>query len=373
MLKECGQQLFCSLAVAANNMTSDVWLSLTSYFCKSKKAKVFHHMKDPKIRTPKEATEATEAPCGNPRPGASHCEPRDQRSPSPKPRRRQFRRSHPSAHPYKSQLLKAQSTRKAQGRQEFDIDRFDRSIDMVWHSQYVQYVSVCHSTGKCPKCVTYEICSKHVPNMFHTCSKHVPNMFQTCSKHVKYSLQGQLWVWRCQSVDFFAFCLACKICNSNIYLCTAHLSRWRHVRTSIQRCSRWFPNGIKWFTCRFLCKISWSKNHYEGGLKTQCSKCSKILGWTELKPVSCLSCQGQGHHPMGMATLGSSDGPIYFLRRTHFEGRTTYASPSPCTHLFPLQHESGGPVNRTCWALVSVQRFQSDTCHLLQFILINDH
>jgi hypothetical protein len=140
------------------------------------------------------------------------------------------------------------------------------------------------------------------------------------------------------------------------------------VRTSIQRCSRWF-------TCGFLCKISWSKNHYEGGLKTQCSKCSKILGWTELKPVSCLSCQGQGHHPMGMATLGSSNGPIYFLHRTHFEGRTTYASPSPRTHLFPLQHESGGPVNRTCWALVSVQRFQSDTCHLLQFILmiINDH
>jgi hypothetical protein len=140
------------------------------------------------------------------------------------------------------------------------------------------------------------------------------------------------------------------------------------VRTSIQRCSRWF-------TCGFLCKISWSKNHYEGGLKTQCSKCSKILGWTELKPVSCLSCQGQGHHPMGMATLGSSNGPIYFLHRTHFEGRTTYASPSPRTHLFPLQHESGGPVNWTCWALVSVQRFQSDTCHLLQFILmiINDH
>lgn len=41
---------------------------------------------------------------------------------------------------------------------------------MVWHSQYVQYVSVCHSTGKCPKCVTYEICSKHVPNMFQTFS-----------------------------------------------------------------------------------------------------------------------------------------------------------------------------------------------------------
>ena len=76
---------------------------------KSKKANVFHHMKDPKIRTPKEATEATEAPCGNPRPGASHCDhatwstkPIEAHRPW-KPRRlRRFRRSHPSAHPYKS-------------------------------------------------------------------------------------------------------------------------------------------------------------------------------------------------------------------------------------------------------------------------------
>ena len=353
MLKECGQQLFCSLAVAANNMTSDlVWLHIFAnprrwtYFTTWKIQKSGPQRKQRKQRKHLVAIHGLALHTVSHVINEAH-----------RPSLADFadfavhilqllQLTHIN---HSSSKHKAQSTRKAQGRQEFDIDRFDRSIDMVWHSQYVQYVSVCHSTGKCPKCVTYEICSKHVPNMFHT-----------CSKHVKDSLQGQLWVWRCQSVAFFAFCLACKICNSNIYLCTAYLSRWRHVRTSIQRCSRWF-------TCGFLCKISWSKNHYEGGLKTQCSKCSKILGWTELKPVSCLSCQGQGHHPMGMATLGSSNGPIYFLHRTHFEGRTTYASPSPRTHLFPLQHESGGPVNRTCWALVSVQRFQSDTCHLLQF------
>ena len=374
MLKECGQQLFCSLAVAANNLTSDFWLSLTSYFCKSKKANVFHHMKDPKIRTPKEATEATEAPCGNPRPGASHCDPTWSTKPI-------AHRSLADFADFAVRILQlthinhSSSKHKAQGRHKEGTRKAG-----IWHRQIWQE----HRHG-----VAFAICTvcfgmsqywkvsemRDIWNMFQTCSKHVPYMFQTCSKHVKDSLQGQLWVWRCQSVAFFAFCLACKICNSNIYLCTAHLSRWRHVRTSIQRCSRWFPNGIKWFTCGFLCKISWSKNHYEGGLKTQCSKCSKILGWTELKPVSWLSCQGQGHHPMGMATLGSSDGPIYFLRRTHFEGCTTYAFPSPRTHLFPLQHESGGPANRTCWALVSVQRFQSDTCHLLQFILmiINDH
>lgn len=180
MLKECGQQLFCSLAVAANNMTSDlVWLHIFAnprrwtYFTTWKIQKSGPQRKQRKQRKHLVAIHGLALHTVSHVINEAH-----------RPSLADFadfavhilqllQLTHIN---HSSSKHKAQSTRKAQGRQEFDIDRFDRSIDMVWHSQYVQYVSVCHSTGKCPKCVTYEICSKHVPNMFHTCSKHVPNM-----------------------------------------------------------------------------------------------------------------------------------------------------------------------------------------------------
>ena len=177
MLKECGQQLFCSLAVAANNMTSDlVWLHIFAnprrwtYFTTWKIQKSGPQRKQRKQRKHLVAIHGLALHTVSHVINEAH-----------RPSLADFadfavhilqllQLTHIN---HSSSKHKAQSTRKAQGRQEFDIDRFDRSIDMVWHSQYVQYVFGMSQYWKVSE-------MRDIWNMFQTCSKHVPYMFQTC-------------------------------------------------------------------------------------------------------------------------------------------------------------------------------------------------